>query len=679
MLCRAIRAWRIFLRSKNEYKLILTPLLVFSIASLNVSMACAAGTHVVINEVLYQAEGNNDTGKEWIELFNPTKNPITLTGYELYTGAGGYFVFPEFSLKPKSFVVVHLRREGGNSSDDLYQGMNEKSNMGNTAGSIALFSGHTHSENTMVDFIEYGKIGQTWEGAAIKRKLWNQGEFIAKAVTEGDSIALVTDGEDTESSKDWIESCGKNGTPGKNNNTPCHVEEKIQEPEIYSKNIIINELFPNPFKSAYEEYIELYNGGETDVNLYGWTLHDSSKTGEYTFPENTIIKAGKYFAVFKGAFEFALNNLGHESVTLFDPNGEKVSFVGYDGTKQDASYDFNGSEWHWTKFLTPGEENEFEDTPNGKLEIEKDIYRDMYADFAVLGLAKNAKVIWDFGDGHKSYLQKTRHKYVQAGAYAANVKFSEGSEDVLKNFSVEVKKFPHPDVHIISLNANPQGSDSKNESFTIKNNSKKKLNLKNWSIATGWKKLANHPITKDLIIKGKKTKKITRKYSKFTLNNKQGKIELRYPDGETAYKVKYKKEEGSIAENEVYQKVEGGWGWKQDVSSILYKVSSINAENPEDSPKVQEQNVDENTEEIPSEEVLGIEKKKELPQWLKENDSEIAMLKETTEKLNLKEIDGAYFFARQGKENEHYAIVFLKSVSFNTNTRLNMLLNYFFN
>lgn len=419
--------------------------------------------------------------------------------------------------------------------------------------------------------------------------------------------------------------------------------------------------------------------------MAGWQLHDASKAGKYIFPENISIKAKEYLAIFKSSFKFALNNSGDESVALLDPAEREISKVEYKGSKQNVSYNFNGSAWHWSRFLTPGKTNIFNNEPYGTLKIDKNIFINVYADFFVsVGDldGDKIKVSWDFGDGHKSYLQKTRHKYNTKGFFNGSVKLSDGNEDVVKNFIVDVKSFPHPDVHIISLNANPAGNDSENETIIIENKSKKKLNLKGWSIATGWKKMTNHLIKEDLILKKKQKIEITREIASFTLNNKKAKIELRYPDGKVAYKVKYKKEAG-VKEGEVYQKIVGGWGWSSSAKKEIHQ-SSVIKNVDEDLLVISEQPLvleDNQAEEEIKNEIPEIKKEpiKIVPQGVIENG--IEKIKNQSFVLGaeiVREDGGRYVFTNQNLQHEHYAIVFFKDISVYINSVMNFLFAYFF-
>ena len=372
------------------------------------------------------------------------------------------------------------------------------------------------------------------------------------------------------------------------NSCPKEPEPPKQEaPKIYTKNIVLSELLPYPITDN-EEFIELYNPDATSLDLTGWILHDDSKSGKYTFPPGATIEAIDYLVVYKKDFKFALNNSGNESVTLYDPSENVISKATYISAKEGISYNFDGAAWRWSKFLTPGAKNIFNNLPQAKNEIPKKVYVGTYADFFVQGSDKDndkLKYTWDFGDGHKSYLQTTRHKYEKVGKYMIVLKINDGSEDKIETFEIEVEKFPKLDVNIIGLSANPQGIDTDAEYIILKSTSKKKINLKGWSIATGNKKtLTNHPINVDLIIKPGKEIKLTHVYSKFTLHNKASHIELRYPNGKVASHMKYATMDKSIADDEIYEKTKSGWVWKKPVvltNEIAPSVPADSASEPE--------------------------------------------------------------------------------------------------
>lgn len=156
---------------------------------------------VVINEVLFNPSGSSDTGLEKIELYNNGSSAVDMSGWELYPGySSGYFVFPQsFALAAKSFVSIHLKLVGTNDAANLFHAVATADNMGDSSGSVALFSMNGHPEDSIVDFVRYHKPGssekKTWESAAAKVGLWVAGEFVAiTSLGAGSSITLSTDG-----------------------------------------------------------------------------------------------------------------------------------------------------------------------------------------------------------------------------------------------------------------------------------------------------------------------------------------------------------------------------------------------------------------------------------------------------------------------------------------------------
>lgn len=612
----------------------------------------SVSAHVVINEISTGQEGfvNN----EFIELYNPTGAPVVLDGYRLTkkTASGSesnLLSSAKFfgTIKPGGyFLIAHPSYAAAIGADGMYSG---------TSYSIA-------SNNTVILYDKAGNvIDRVGMGTASDVE-----KNAAPNPAVGKSIGR-TDGIDSDNNSDDFRA--QDSTPGKEN-------KKVPDPpKIFPNAVRINEIFPYPKESAHEEYVELYNYADSDISLENWMLHDASKGGKYIFPSGKSITSRGYMVVFKSEFTFALNNSGSESVSLFDPSGMLVDGVQYYGSKADASYGYDGARWRWSIYPTPNAQNIFSDSPDGEITFDDPAYVGVYANFSVSLSADDLKVAWDFGDDHKSYKAVTRHKYEKTGTYEASIKISGKSEDSVKNFTVHVEDFPHPKVKIVKVNANPKGNDE-NETITIKNQSKKKVNLNGWSIATGAKKkLTNHPISTDVVIKKGKEKEITREQSKFTLNNKKGKIELRYPDGDVASKVKYDSKDG-IKDDEMYMKVKGGWAWQKDVESISYNVLSMNA--GEQNTPMQE-NMEVAVDNAPEEAVLEIKKEKrfDISKLGNDKDAFVALLKfdGDVSNQNIHEKNGTYVFAPEGKIAEHYAAAFFKEMLSLINKKMNDVLN----
>jgi hypothetical protein len=677
---RLVRLWRkkqtarrrICLRAKKlfKYQALLVLFLLMLVAS---SCKCSASGDLMISAI--QTSGNN-ANDDFIEIYNQSCDDKDISGWKIRkrTSSG-----TESSIKVISNnTIIHAKSYflwSNSSLAEVIGADQSTSAILSDNYSIALID-----DDKIVDSITWGNNTNPFSPSYLYSKNPIKLQTLKKDADNNFSTELNYSPKNSS----FVNSAELELCP-KKEPTPAAT------PKEYSDKIEITELLPNP-DDGDEEYIELYNGSDEKIDLDGWSLHDASQSGEYVFSSADSVEAKKYFVIYKSDFKFALNDSGDESVTLFDPNKKEVSKVSYNGSKKGISYNFDGNDWHWSEFLTPGKENIFEKVPAGELDVDDYVYVDVYANFEILGLSDNAKVTWDFGDGHKSYIQKTRHKYAETGKYEASVKYSEGSEDVVKNFTVDVGEVPHPEVKIISVNANPVGSDTDNETITLQNKSKKKVNLNGWSIATGWKKLLNHPISEDFEIKAGKEKEITREFSKFTLNNTKGKIELRYPDGEVAYSVKYNKKKDSVMEGELYVKVKGGWAWVANATSekSIKSVKFIKQEEPnnlinnnQEETNSEQENTDNNAENIPDEDIV-VQPKIERENKLALNDKNIFKIElaDNSPRVlgaeTVREVDGAYYFTPEYPQEEHYAVTFLKNIFTLINLKINTLINYFF-
>lgn len=635
--------------------------------------ADAKHSNLIINEVLLDGE----KGSEFVEIYNNGSGEINMDGWFFnYYSAGRDWnkpyrskPFPGVIIKPEEYYLIGFEGFGEGKSD--WQPYST-AQLNNSDGSLALFDSNVFSSDTYVDAVSWGNVSYVKENKETAVPL------------KGKSLGRLDMIDTDDNSKDFME---LEITPGKKNlfkedegneTENAKIENSSENKEAisdYAGRILINEFLPTPPNGS-DEFIELYNASGKQEDIFGWVLHDATKSGKYIIKEHVILDPQQYLVILGEIFKFALNS-SKETLTLEDIEGKIVSQIYYDKAKSGASYNFNGSSWRWSKFLTPGKENIFNNEPYGKINLPKDVWENVYADFSVSTGDKDGekvKVIWDFGDGRKSYKEKTKHKYEKKGVYKASVKYSDESEDVIKEFEIKVEKFPEPKVKIIEVNSNPMGSDTKNETITIENKSKKKINLLGWSIATGWKKFINHTIREDFVIEKGKTKILTREISSFTLNNKKDKIELRYPNGEVASKLKYKKEEG-IEESEVYQKNKDRWKWVKKISNDKLKITNESIEMPiaesleiKNEPSVTSGQLSENN---------NKEIEKELDIEFLKNHSAFEMLNEAKsfKDANLREENGKYFLTLKTPEQEHYAIAFAKEISSELNEKINVFLN----
>ncbi len=544
----------------NYYSLFIF-LVVFFAILLPLSQLNAEGLLVEklkLTEIMYDPEGNNSDSSKWLEFFNLGDGYTFATSRyrDLYKLDDFYLCEPKSDDSCNKRLIYSEAPDPEISSDDfiiIATDTEKFSDKNDFSGLILKCSTMTISSSNNKS------IGLCYKDDE-HCNLIKYSDYYDKK-TEGHTLEKIDFNKD-DKKDNWQESYVLGGTPGEKSS------QKPEEKGARSKKITINEILPNP-KNEDDEFIEIYNPEDFEVNIGDWVLRDSSKTGKYVFAENTLIESGGFLFIKKDEFKFSLNNTG-ETLYLLDKNENEISKVDYESAKENISYNFNGKKWRWSSFLTPGEENIFEDGPDFSIKYDKDIFANIYAQFSVkVKNDKDVKYRWDFGDGHKSYKKNPKHKYEKSGKYKLTLKISTKIEDIKKEATIKVEKFQKEKVEIVALMPNPKGKDTNNEWIEIKNSSKKKINLKDWSIATGTKKkLTNHLIKKDFIIPPGKTKKLTRKNCAFSLNNSAMKMELRSPDKKTVQKIKYGRKNDKIKDNETYQKDGKDWKWIVPVEEV---------------------------------------------------------------------------------------------------------------
>jgi competence ComEA-like helix-hairpin-helix protein len=134
---------------------------------------------------------------------------------------------------------------------------------------------------------------------------------------------------------------------------------------IYPSGIFINEILPNPEGADEEnEWIELYNSNDFDVNLSNWTIQDINGTIKiYAIPKNTKIFANGFLVLKRPETKIMLNN-DEDGVMLSWPNKETVDSASFTSAPLSQSYNKRGLTWAWSTNATIGATNIIANTQN---------------------------------------------------------------------------------------------------------------------------------------------------------------------------------------------------------------------------------------------------------------------------------------------------------------------------
>ena len=640
--------------------------------------ALAEPQTVLLSEVSIAGEKSND---EFIELFNPNDTTVDISDMQLRrrTASGSESslrVFPKNSSIPAHgyFLWAH--------SDGIYATPFADSETGSSAladnNSIGLFT-KSGADGILIDSIAWGTgslftpetliFPNPGKKKALSRSTTTREWAVVETLTPTNRSGNVFPSEPVTPPLDPT----PDPTP-----QPTPPSEKV--------NVTINEILSNPIGNEIQgEFIELYNESKDATALDGFMLRDASKTGLYTFPIGSSIAGKNYFVITRSVSKLSLNN-SNETLSLFDDSGVLIDSVQYEKSKEGVSQNRVGSTLRGGT-PTPGQPNQLNTLPETKERVPKKGYRGVAVAFDARGKDADGgklKYTWDFGDGHKSYKEETTHKYTENGTYHVTLTTTDGSDDVTETFTIKIESFPKPEVRITALVPNPSGRDSDAEWLLIENRDKKSVDLKGYGIATGWKKLVNHPVRESFVIAPKSQATLTREFSLFTLPNQKGKIELRAPDGSVLQNIKYKLEK-SATEDTVYFKEKGKrWAWKEeDTKTVAPLKTATNQsdnelpEQAESAEKIPEETTDTT---IPTEAEISTNQERVLGVNTEVNVKQkyLKLLNYGTE-VNIPENIVLSFpesdLDEPLPERDHYAVTFAKVIFENINTALNAAQN----
>lgn len=273
------------------------------------------------------ASPQSDAADEFVEIYNPNDQPVSLTGYAIKTG--GSFehsvTLPDVEVPAKAYVVV-------TSATTTLSLVNT-----GTAVRLVDVTGLVVSEApTYLQAL----VGQSW--------IKNASEWAwTPTVTPGTSNVLTVPTvpvDPTETPDIPTEETGGQGAG----------------PIAYLP-ILITELLPDPASPAQDdsdEFIELYNPNETAVDLAGYQLQSGNDYRyKYILP-SLIIAPHQYLTITSEESGLVLSNSGSR-VRLLNPGDELVEETGsYAKAVEGQSWTkTNTGEWQWSTTLTPGAPN----------------------------------------------------------------------------------------------------------------------------------------------------------------------------------------------------------------------------------------------------------------------------------------------------------------------------------
>lgn len=295
------------------------------------SSYAASPGDVVINEVMWMGSSVS-TADEWLELWNTTDQDIDVSGWQLTKKSGDSEVLmleipPEVTIAARGYFLIS-NNDGGHVFTNGESVLNVKPDLIDTSVSLA---------NTKLQIKLYDG---PWDGGG---NLIDTADDGVGAPAAGDnstkaSMARKDPSEDGANPDSWYTSTAavgfdvgatEKGTPGSENIDA--LEEEEEKEVTYSAQFFLNEIMPNPVGDDENEYLELYNASDEEVDLKNWVLKDLTGDriiGPEASPSSTLISAKGFLVIYRKDGSVSLNN-GGDTIQLLNPNDEIVDEVSY--------------------------------------------------------------------------------------------------------------------------------------------------------------------------------------------------------------------------------------------------------------------------------------------------------------------------------------------------------------
>ena len=293
--------------------------------------------NIIINEIAWIGTITS-ANNEWIELYNDGETIVNLDGWTLKADDGAPEINLFGTIPAKGFFLLERTDDEtapGISADLIYKGA-----LGNDGENLKLYNG----SGDLIDQI-------------ICADAWPAGDNSTKQTME-----RITSG--------WQTSKNAGGTPKITNSESTEVrplqatvkpDEEIKYTEarplyIYPKGIVFNEILASPDgPDAENEWIEIYNENDFEIDLSGWKIQDTAGKSVSYILNKKILGLG-YLVFSRPETKITLNNDG-DRLNLINPNGETINSIIFNKALLNQSYSKTSSGWAWNSNLTPGEKN----------------------------------------------------------------------------------------------------------------------------------------------------------------------------------------------------------------------------------------------------------------------------------------------------------------------------------
>lgn len=245
----------------------------------NLDLQATAVSPLVINEIMPNPSGVDDTLGEWFEVYNTGTAPIDLQNYIIASNNDAAHVINTSVVVPAGGYAV-LARNGDPTKN----------------GGVTAHYSYAHQQfnlnNSATDWLAL----RSPTGASLDSVSWGTSSpptGASRGLTDATLDNLVMSGPNW-ATQTTVYGLGDKGTPGAANDGAT-APPPPPPPVGGTGNLVINEVLADPSAvlDTNGEWFEVHNRGTTPVNLSGWTIASNNDVS-HTVASSVVIAAGGY-------------------------------------------------------------------------------------------------------------------------------------------------------------------------------------------------------------------------------------------------------------------------------------------------------------------------------------------------------------------------------------------------
>jgi hypothetical protein len=293
------------------------------------------GLPLRFTEIMYNPPGGD--AYEFVELKNTGGFSVDLSGMKL---AGAGYFFPLETRLGAGEVMILASGQNPSAFAARYPGV----------AVSGYFSGRLSDGGERLALIDR-------HGNTVLSVTYRPGSgWPAPANGGGHSLEVIDPDGDPNDPANWRASSELGGSPG-------WVPIITGAPRVRLNEVMAHNFSAVANGSTFPDWVELFNDGESAVDLGNWSFTDSGNPRKFVFPPNTILAPGEYLVLWCDTEQsapglhsgFALSRQG-ESIFLYDDQTNRVDGLTFGWQLTDSSIGRIGGNWELT-VPTPGAAN----------------------------------------------------------------------------------------------------------------------------------------------------------------------------------------------------------------------------------------------------------------------------------------------------------------------------------